>query len=155
MMPKPLLASASRKRKMNVALTRAKEVLFVISNPDVLCQDEHWKQWLAFCWRNGLVSDSSKEWDGDKVVFGEQKIRVLERALIAKEDSGSEKARVLGAGVTSLDMNTDYETWTERLREALDEESDEEDYEDEEHEEELIGKHESVERREDNNITSV
>jgi helicase MOV-10 len=116
-----------QKRKMNVALTRAKEAQFVIGNPEVLGQDEHWRQWLAFCWRNGLVEDPGKIWDGGKEAFGEEKIGVLERALIAKEENGKRgKGKMLGAAVTSLDMTRDYETWVESLREALDEESEEE-----------------------------
>ena len=126
------LGIINQKRKMNVALTRAKEALFVIGNPDVLLQDEHWKQWLAFCWRNGLVYDPVNEWDGSKEDFGEQKIGVLERALIAKEETGKKKGKTLGAGVQSLDMNTDYETWVESLREALDDEVEEDDCDDDE-----------------------
>ncbi|KAF2830728.1 P-loop containing nucleoside triphosphate hydrolase protein [Ophiobolus disseminans] len=122
----------NQKRKMNVALTRAMEALFVIGSPDVLGRDEHWRQWLAFCWRNGLVLDPAKVWEGDKEVFGEKKVGVLERALVAKEENGTGKGRTLGAGVESLDLNADYETWVESLREALDEEEEEDDDEEEE-----------------------
>ncbi|KAF2277137.1 P-loop containing nucleoside triphosphate hydrolase protein [Westerdykella ornata] len=41
------------RRKMNVALTRAKAGLVVLGNPNVLALDEHWKAFLAFCHRNG------------------------------------------------------------------------------------------------------
>ncbi|EME83266.1 uncharacterized protein MYCFIDRAFT_116328, partial [Pseudocercospora fijiensis CIRAD86] len=40
-------------RRFNVALTRAKEGLVVIGNPDVLDLDENWASFLAFCKRTG------------------------------------------------------------------------------------------------------
>jgi helicase MOV-10 len=52
------LGVIGEKRKMTVALTRTKEALLVIGSPGVLMRDEHWRQWPAFCWRNGLVARS-------------------------------------------------------------------------------------------------
>lgn len=40
-------------RRMNVALTRAKELLIVVANPRLLELDLPWQAWLAFCRRHG------------------------------------------------------------------------------------------------------
>jgi helicase MOV-10 len=133
------LGIVHQKRKMNVALTRAKEALFVIGNPAILMQDEHWRQWLAFCWRNRLVENRDAVWKGDEDTFGEEKIGVLERALVAKESLGNEGTKVLGAATKTLDMDREYEIWMESLREALDEESEDEHDEDDDDDDDDAG----------------
>lgn len=40
-------------QRFNVALTRAKQGMVVIGNPDALDEDENWAAFLAFCKRNG------------------------------------------------------------------------------------------------------
>ncbi|KAK2782546.1 hypothetical protein FQN53_009679 [Emmonsiellopsis sp. PD_33] len=60
------LGLVGEKRRFNMALTRAKEGLVVIGNPDVLVgvsKDESWRALLSFCARNGCweVDETSKE----------------------------------------------------------------------------------------------
>jgi DNA polymerase III delta prime subunit len=121
-----------QKQKMNVALTRAKEALFVIGSPEVLGGDEHWRDWMAYCLRNGLVDDPHGVWK-DKEEFRVGKVGVLERALVAREEGQREKQwPALGAGAAEHDIDGgEYEAFAESLRQALEEE-DLEDYEEEE-----------------------
>jgi len=58
--------------------------------------------------------------DGDEV-----KIGVLEKALIAKEEQGSQRGKVLGNGAGIQDVG-EYDAWVESLRETLGEEDEEE-----------------------------
>ena len=119
-----------QKSKMNVALTRAKEALFVIGSPEVMGADVHWKAWMQFCERNGQVDDRAGLWK-DRGEYKGGKVGVLERALIAKEDGLREKQwPALGAAAADYDADGgEYEAWTKGLRKALDEEDDEADEE--------------------------
>lgn len=117
-----------QRRRMNVALTRAKEAMIVIGNPEVLGRDECWKVWLGFCWRNGLVHDVGGLWKGDdEEGLGEEKVGVLERALVAKENHGMKgRDKALGSGTAELSDGLEYDAWVESLREALEEEDEDE-----------------------------
>ena len=41
-------------KRMNVALTRAENLLVVVGNPNIMKDDITWKEWLEFCRANGL-----------------------------------------------------------------------------------------------------
>lgn len=108
------------KRRMNVALTRAKEGLFVIGNPTVLVLDECWRAWMEFCKRNGLVHDPLKIWETNKDDPMSGRIGVLERALIAHEESRIRRDdRALGKAAAGLDVQFGGQSWEESLRAAL------------------------------------
>lgn len=116
-------------RKLNVALTRAKEALVVIGNPTLLAEDEHWKEWMGFCWRNGLFLDQNGTWaneinqkEDSAITWTRERKGVLEKALLAKEEI-KKQGKVLGAGHASLEnaMDGEYEAWLEGLRLATEE----------------------------------
>lgn len=51
-------------RRLNVAITRAKEGLIVIGNPWILERDRVWKQWMEFAWRHeGVQLDPYEDHD--------------------------------------------------------------------------------------------
>lgn len=41
---------------LNVALSRAKEYMYVTGNPTVLSQDPYWREFIAYCLRHGMVT---------------------------------------------------------------------------------------------------
>jgi helicase MOV-10 len=41
-------------KRINVALTRAEHLLIVIGNPVTMGNEPIWKEWLLFCYQNGL-----------------------------------------------------------------------------------------------------
>ncbi|KAI5795123.1 P-loop containing nucleoside triphosphate hydrolase protein [Geopyxis carbonaria] len=42
-------------RRLNVAMTRAKEGIVVIGNPWILERDSFWKEWMGFTWRHAAI----------------------------------------------------------------------------------------------------
>lgn len=90
-------------KRFNVALTRAKEGLFVVGNPDVLKRDPNWSAFLAFCARNGLVE--GVDVDGMSAMDGEHNlISRLERQLLrrAEDDDATGGAHGSVNGVRRL-----------------------------------------------------
>jgi helicase MOV-10 len=118
-------------RKMNVALTRAREALIVLGSASALAKDDHWRDFLAFCWRNGLVKDDSGWWIKKRCKYengSNARVGVLEKALLAKKSRrvNGDGGRLLGGKAVSVEDNYDgdYEAWVESLREAMNEEMD-------------------------------
>ncbi|KAK2759894.1 hypothetical protein FQN54_002628 [Arachnomyces sp. PD_36] len=91
------LGIIGEKRRFNVALTRAKEGLVVIGNPEVLSRlgkDESWRAFLGFCARNGC-------WEVDKKAKGvHQGRKYWVNQLCGKRwgcsDNGESKAAFMG-----------------------------------------------------------
>eukprot|EP00574_Skeletonema_japonicum_P011504 CAMPEP_0201717586 /NCGR_PEP_ID=MMETSP0593-20130828/3283_1 /ASSEMBLY_ACC=CAM_ASM_000672 /TAXON_ID=267983 /ORGANISM="Skeletonema japonicum, Strain CCMP2506" /LENGTH=1033 /DNA_ID=CAMNT_0048207681 /DNA_START=56 /DNA_END=3157 /DNA_ORIENTATION=- len=51
-------------KQANVALTRAENLFIVIGNPEPMWEDELWRQWLYWVFRNGLwYGEGLEEWD--------------------------------------------------------------------------------------------
>jgi len=86
-----------QKRRFNVAITRAKELLIIIGNPKVLEKDIYWRAYLSFVKRNGLCR-TEFEFDDDR---SGRWISSLERAMKIRDEvfSGNGEGRgVLGGG---------------------------------------------------------
>lgn len=98
--------------RMNVALTRAKFGLVVIGRRQLLVgTDRHWKSFVGFCERNGLVGGAGAEQEGGVSLHpppaaadggGQQKVTRLEKVLLDKEldmmDPRMSKWGVMSAG---------------------------------------------------------
>lgn len=48
-------------KRMNVALTRAENLLVVVGDPVMMEQDSVWKQWLEFCYHHGFWYGTKSE----------------------------------------------------------------------------------------------
>ena len=76
-------------RRLNVALTRAREGLVVLGDAGLLGRDEGWRVWVAFCRRHGLWEGEGggEEWQdaGDEGEATPAYISSLERGLVWKE----------------------------------------------------------------------
>ncbi|KAL7499976.1 hypothetical protein ACHAWT_010917 [Skeletonema menzelii] len=57
-------------KQANVALTRAENLFIVIGNPESMWDDQLWRQWLLWVFRNGLwYGEALEEWDSVKAGF--------------------------------------------------------------------------------------
>jgi helicase MOV-10 len=89
-----------QRNRMNVCLTRAKQALIVIGNPDLLSEDPHWVQFLGFCARNGLYDSKELTIDQSSLASLPRMERVLLGQKAQAEDS-TQGEKLLGAGVTA------------------------------------------------------
>ncbi|KAJ3568151.1 hypothetical protein NP233_g5899 [Leucocoprinus birnbaumii] len=87
-------------KRMNVAITRAKELLVIIGNPHLLKQDAYWKPFLQFALRNNLYEGPNLDLEVDG-----NYISKLEAALFHTEGvdgiADPEKIGVLVAGIVA------------------------------------------------------
>ncbi|CAK1357377.1 putative helicase Mov10l1 [Cercospora beticola] len=91
-------------KRFNVALTRAKQAMIVIGNPDVLDQDPNWAAFMAFCKRNGAWKGGDEHiWEAPHG----QNIRIsrLEKQLRARQEA----TNALSDGVRQLGLSNDPE----------------------------------------------
>lgn len=54
-------------QRFNVALTRAKALLIVVGNPNILARDPHWQQLLTYCRQNGSYTGCDYEEPDDQL----------------------------------------------------------------------------------------
>lgn len=47
------LGFISNPRRVNVAITRAQALMIIVGNPQLLCQDPHWRSVIKYCFDNG------------------------------------------------------------------------------------------------------
>ncbi|MCJ1437606.1 hypothetical protein MMC27_006993 [Xylographa pallens] len=87
-------------KRLNVALTRAREGLIVVGDAGLLARDERWRVWVGFCRRNGL-------WEGEGGEGQEEPtpayVSSLERGLVLKERVEGEVGRGGGGMVGEED----------------------------------------------------
>lgn len=109
-------------KKLNVALTRAKQGLIVLGNPWVLSRDPHWDTFLSYCWRNGLwhidkVGRDPRMPEGREAYANDwepqnqeqHNISGLEAALLYK---GREAPSATKAATRFMSTSQDDEMWT-------------------------------------------
>ncbi|PPQ90281.1 hypothetical protein CVT25_013106 [Psilocybe cyanescens] len=87
------------RKRMNVAITRAKELLIVIGNGALLQRDPYWKSFLQFSLRNGLYEgpELSLEMDGNYISRLESKL--IQSAIDSSELDPEQQGLLLAGGV--------------------------------------------------------
>ncbi|ROW06546.1 hypothetical protein VMCG_04411 [Cytospora schulzeri] len=99
--------------KMNVALTRAKFGLIVIGRRELLKEDPHWKAFVEFCERNGLVAGDTTS----RTFEPECSPTRLEKYLVEKERGLELQPSSRGWGM-SCTVGPDEEMWTNGMMET-------------------------------------
>lgn len=76
-------------KQANVAMTRAENLFIVVGNPDVMFRHKLWRQWLRFCFRNGLWHGLGlKEWD-DLLLGGMKFVSTLDMNQKIDDDNNA------------------------------------------------------------------
>ncbi|KAJ8090463.1 adenylosuccinase ade13 [Marasmius tenuissimus] len=89
------------KKRMNVAITRAKELLVVVGNGGLLCRDPYWKGFLQFAIRNGLYvgPELNIEMDGAWISRLESElVQAQEDSGLASPDQAEDRTAMMIAG---------------------------------------------------------
>jgi helicase MOV-10 len=81
------------RRRFNVAITRAKELMVIVGNPETLKSDPFWRYYLGFVIRNGLSVEPIAVLDD----LSKPKVSELESAMLYKE-MVDDSQRPLGPG---------------------------------------------------------
>ncbi|KAK7460460.1 adenylosuccinase ade13 [Stygiomarasmius scandens] len=91
------------KKRMNVAITRAKELLVVVGNGDLLKKDPYWKGFLQFALRNSLYIGPKLELELDGAWISRLESQILqaqeETGLLGTEYSEDRNTMMLAGGV--------------------------------------------------------
>ncbi|ORY84351.1 P-loop containing nucleoside triphosphate hydrolase protein [Protomyces lactucae-debilis] len=93
------LGLINQKRRMNVALTRAKQLCVVIGNASLLASDPHWQVFLKFCKRHGVCSGTPLP--ASLQVDSIEALSTMERAYLLRHDD----ERVLGGSTITHEQN--------------------------------------------------
>lgn len=131
------LGVVNEAKRYNVALTRAKQGLIVIGNPELLACDPHWVAFMEFCRRNGcwevddlppgVVDVAGGHW-GSIPLHEEFKenLPILEKTLL-NGDVEEKEGRQLGSV-----MYRDDAMWAAGMHDAMPNEEDEDELEEDE-----------------------
>jgi helicase MOV-10 len=84
-------------RRINVAMTRAKEGLAVIGNPWILEKDPTWREWMNFAWRHHAVEQDPED---------QSAVRPLQSQRQKQENKGPKEAAAFAASSASPALKT-------------------------------------------------
>ena len=80
-------------KQANVAMTRAENLFIVVGNPNIMAVDPLWRQYLRFCYRNGL-------WYGDGLT---QKSEEVDISYVSTIDLTDEQAMASQVVISTLE----------------------------------------------------
>ncbi|KAJ3196718.1 hypothetical protein HDU82_001681 [Entophlyctis luteolus] len=71
-------------KRFNVSISRAKDLMIVVGNPEILCSDKHWNKLVRYCEANDACVGLAPPPTG--IVFGQQYAQSAEDQLEAEEE---------------------------------------------------------------------